>query len=62
MVTTKALIFALVLLAGCQSMPSGNFCDLNEPNRNPIEDMTPAEARTALEFNLLGAKLCGWRA
>lgn len=60
MVATKALIFALVLLAACQTAPSGDFCDLNEPNRNPVEDMTPAEARTALEHNLKGAKLCGW--
>ena len=56
----KALILAL-LLAGCQSVPSGNFCDIEEPNRDPVEDMTPTEARTALEHNLTGAKLCGWR-
>ncbi len=55
------MIFAVLMLAGCQSVPSGNFCDLNEPNRNPVEDMTQTEGRTALAHNLKGAKLCGWR-
>lgn len=57
----KALILALFLLAGCQTS-GGTFCDLNSPNRNPVEDMTPAEARTALAHNLKGAELCGWKA
>jgi len=59
MVTSKALILAVLLLAGCQTS-GGTFCDLNRPNRNPVEDMTPAEGRTALAHNLKGAELCGW--
>lgn len=62
MVTTKALILTcaiLALVAGCQTS-GGTFCDLNSPNRLPVEDMTPAEARAALAHNLKGAELCGW--
>ena len=57
----KALILAAMLLAGCQTVGEGTFCDINKPNRNPVEDMTPAEARTALAHNLKGARLCGWK-
>lgn len=62
MVTPKALALCIVciLLAACQTS-GGSFCDLNSPNRNPVEDMTPAEARTALAHNLKGAEFCGWR-
>lgn len=56
----KALILALLLLAGCQTV-GGSFCDVSSPNRLPVEDMTPAEARKALEHNLLGQRLCGWK-
>lgn len=56
----KALILAVVLLAACQTT-GGTFCDVSKPNRDPVEDMTPAEARTALAHNLKGQKLCGWK-
>jgi hypothetical protein len=59
---TKALIIAMLLLAGCATPEGGSFCDVSEPNRDPIEDMTPAEARRALSHNLKGARLCGWKA
>jgi hypothetical protein len=60
MVTTKTLgLLALLALAGCQTT-GGSFCDIERPNRDPVEDMTPAEARTALTKNLKGAALCGW--
>ncbi|MER9217851.1 hypothetical protein NKI48_02800 [Mesorhizobium sp. M0644] len=61
MVTPKILaLAAFVALAACQHS-GGSFCDIEKPNRNPVEDMTPAEARTAVEHNLRGEKLCGWR-
>jgi hypothetical protein len=61
MVTPKVLMLAaLVALAACQHA-GGGFCDVEKPNRNPVEDMTPAEQRTALAHNLKGEKLCGWR-
>jgi len=56
----KAMILALLMLTACQTS-GGTFCDINSPNRNPVEDMTPAEARTALALNLKGAELCGWK-
>ncbi|MER9176661.1 hypothetical protein NKH72_24170 [Mesorhizobium sp. M0955] len=60
MVTPKIIaLAAFVALAACQHS-GGSFCDIEKPNRNPVEDMTPAEARTALEHNLRGEKLCGW--
>lgn len=61
MVTPKILAVAtFVALVACQH--SGrSFCDVSKPNRDPVEDMTPAEARTALTHNLKGANLCGWK-
>lgn len=56
----KALILALLILAGCQTA-GGSFCDVSSPNRTPVEDMTPAEARVALAHNLKGETLCGWK-
>lgn len=56
----KAVILALLVLAGCATPRGGSFCDVSKPNRNPVEDMTRIEARTALAHNLKGAKLCGW--
>ena len=55
-----ALVIALLALAACQHI-GGSFCDVEKPNRDPVEDMTPAEARTALAHNLKGEKLCGWK-
>ncbi|WP_292541872.1 hypothetical protein [Mesorhizobium sp.] len=49
-----------IALAACQHA-GGGFCDVEKPNRNPVEDMTATEARSALAHNLKGAKLCGWR-
>lgn len=61
MVTPKILaLVALASLAACQHA-GGSFCDVEKPNRDPVEDMTPAEARTALAHNLKGEKLCGWK-
>lgn len=56
----KALILALLVLTGCHTA-GGSFCDVSKPNRDPVEDMTPAEARTALAHNLKGQALCGWK-
>lgn len=61
MVAPKVLaLAALVALAACQHA-GGSFCDVEKPNRDPVEDMMPAEARTALTHNLKGQQLCGWR-
>lgn len=61
MVPPKILMLALLLaIAGCQHA-GGSFCDVEKPNRDPVEDMTPAEARTALAHNLKGEQLCGWK-
>lgn len=58
----KALIpiALLCIMTGCASVPSSSFCDIARPNRDPVEDMTPAEARTALALNLKGQALCQW--
>jgi len=61
MVTPKIVALAVVLAIAACAHGGGSFCDIEKPNRNPVEDMTPAEARTALEHNLKGAKLCGWK-
>lgn len=62
MVTPKILaLAAMVALAACTHMAVGSFCDIEKPNRNPVEDMTVVEARDALAHNLKGEKLCGWR-
>ncbi len=55
-----ALVIAFLALSGCQHS-GGSFCDIEKPNRNPVEDMTVAEARDALAHNLKGQRLCGWR-
>ncbi|MBZ9926796.1 hypothetical protein [Mesorhizobium sp. BR1-1-4] len=61
MVPPKVVILiAMVMLTACQT-PGGTFCDVERPNRDPVSDMTPAEARTALAHNLKGAKLCRWK-
>ncbi|TIW62981.1 MAG: hypothetical protein E5V48_02660 [Mesorhizobium sp.] len=61
MVTPKILaLAALVALAACQHA-GGSFCDIEKPNRNPVEDMTIVEARDALAHNLKGQRLCGWK-
>lgn len=62
MVAPKVLaLAAFVALAACAHMPGGSFCDVEKPNRNPIEDMTVVEARDALTHNLKGQRLCGWK-
>lgn len=61
MVTPKIVALAgLVALAGCTTA-GGTWCDIEKPNRNPVEDMTIVEARDALAHNLKGEKLCGWK-
>jgi hypothetical protein len=61
MVTPKILaLAAFVALAACQHA-GGSFCDIEKPNRNPVEDMTVVEARDALAHNLKGEKLCRWK-
>lgn len=52
----------LVFLAGCQTTQTG-FCAVAEPRRystETIKAMSDEEVKEALEFNLLGQKLCGW--
>ncbi|ESZ52781.1 hypothetical protein X731_00605 [Mesorhizobium sp. L2C054A000] len=62
MVTPKVLaLVAFMALGACQHA-GGSFCDIEEPNRNPVKDMTVVEARDALAHNLKGEKLCGWEA
>lgn len=61
MVTPKIVALAsFMALAACQHA-GGSFCDIEKPNRNPIEDMTVVEARDALAHNLKGQRLCGWK-
>ncbi|TGS47541.1 hypothetical protein EN824_07325 [Mesorhizobium sp. M8A.F.Ca.ET.181.01.1.1] len=61
MVAPKVLtVAAFVALAACQHT-GGSFCDIEKPNRNPVDDMTIVEARDALVHNLKGQRLCGWR-
>lgn len=61
MVPPKILMLAAGLaLTACQHA-GGSFCDIEKPNRNPVEDMTVVEARDALAHNLKGERLCGWK-
>ncbi|MER8567617.1 hypothetical protein NKH85_17115 [Mesorhizobium sp. M0924] len=55
------LVAALLALTACGHMAGGSFCDIEKPNRNPVEDMTVPEARDALAHNLKGERLCGWK-
>lgn len=61
MVAPKILMLAAFLAIAACTHVGGSFCDVEKPNRDPVEDMTPAEARTALAHNLKGEKLCGWQ-
>lgn len=61
----KALtLTAMILLAGCQTVPKGSFCQVSKPIRLPkvaIAMLTADEQRDVLAHNQKGAKLCGWR-
>ncbi|QGU20749.1 hypothetical protein MCHK_09530 [Mesorhizobium huakuii 7653R] len=58
MVAPKILMLAALLaLVACQHA-GGSFCDIEKPNRDPVEDMTVVEA---LAHNLKGQELCGWK-
>lgn len=62
----KGLILAAALvLAGCAGAAGpGDFCVGNQPrvlSPATIAAMTIEEKRRAVEHNLKGARLCGWR-
>lgn len=66
MVALRAFcIGAVLVLAACQTVPSGNtFCDIAKPIRptaSQVDAMTDAQVRELLAHNQKGAKLCGWR-
>lgn len=59
------ILAAALVLAGCAaSTRSGDFCVGNQPRiLSPavIAAMTIEEKRRAVEHNLKGERLCGWR-
>lgn len=61
----KVLILASAIwLVGCQTVPSGSFCQIAKPIRPSsatIDALSDAEVKALLSHNLKGAKLCGWR-
>jgi hypothetical protein len=49
-----AAIIAVLLIAGCQSIPKGSFCDIAKPLRpteQTIAPMSDAEVREVLAHN-----------
>lgn len=61
----RALIFAaLFALAGCQTVPKGNFCQIAHPIRlsqKAIDALSDAEVAKLLAFNRKGTALCHWK-
>lgn len=60
----RALILSLVLLAGCQSVPAGDFCDVARAIRlsaASVAALSDREVGAILEHNRKGAAMCGWK-
>lgn len=59
-----ALFVLCLALVGCSTV-AGDFCDGARVHRfsdATVDAMTEAEAEQELAHNLLGQKLCGWKA
>lgn len=58
------LILLAFLLAGCQTVPKGSFCQISEPIRlsdSAIDALSDAEVKALLSHNRKGQRLCQWR-
>lgn len=63
MVARIALV-ALLLLAGCQTIPKGSFCGIAKPIRpsqKTIDAMSDREVKELLSYLETGRKLCKWK-
>lgn len=64
MVPKLILIAALCIMAGCQTVPKGSFCQIAKPIRpsqHTIDAMSDHEVAELLSFLEKGKRLCGWR-
>lgn len=58
------LMVALGIIAGCTSIPKGDFCDIAKPLRptaEQIDAMSDAQVREMLAHNRKGLALCRWK-
>lgn len=61
--STKAAMIAVLLLAGCTTVPKAQFCQIakaQRPSEAEIAVMTDARVKEVLELNEKGRRLCGW--
>lgn len=57
-----ATTLIMVSLAGCATVPSGDFCDVASVIRPSVQDqMTDGTKRQLLAHNEYGARVCAWK-